>query len=184
MSKSSSPFSHEDHVLMRRLVRRRCPPPLREQLDDLTQMALMRVFRALRRAQRDRPEHVPALENPASRRAYFARAARTTVLDEQKRARHREEVRMSTSAEGRIEARQPTPEDACRGQELATALEQAITNLPPSRREPVRLYLASHSIREIATRIGKDRKQTSNLVHRGLRALRVRFRSPSFDPDF
>jgi RNA polymerase sigma factor (sigma-70 family) len=150
----------DDRALIARAVRRACPRWLRHEQDDLVQMTVMRVLRAGAR-----------LEN---RQAYLCQAARSTVLDEIRRKRHRTEVGMRTSLRGRlVDSRELTPETRVRGSQVGRAIEAAIDQVTPTRRQAVKLYLEDRKIPEVAETLGQDRKKTANQVYRGLADLRA-----------
>lgn len=135
------------------------PDWLREQHDDLVQMAAMRVIRAGAQI-----EHPPA---------YLRQTAYTTVLDEVRRHRHRRESRLNTSlADRTADLGALDPETRRYGRELDQAIVNALRTLDGDRRKAVALYLQNNAVPGIAQQLGCNRKRASNLVYRGLADLR------------
>lgn len=142
-----------------RYVRIFTPDWMREQHEDLVQMAAMRVIRAGAHI-----EHVPA---------YLRQTAYTTVLDEIRRRRTRRESRLNTSfADRAADLRTVSPESRQYGKQLDKAIESALSTLGDDRREAVALYLQHTPVPRIAKALGCNRKRASNLVYRGLADLR------------
>jgi RNA polymerase sigma factor (sigma-70 family) len=164
-----APTDLDDRSLMARYVARYCPAWLREQQEDLVQMALVRVLRA-----GSTVEH---------RHAYFKRTAKATLMDEMRRARHRSEVAMSTSIRRRAtNSMDLSPETRVRGGQVGAAVQEAIGEVVASRQSAVRLYLEGHGVGEIARRLDQPRKTTANQVYRGLEDLREALRLRGVEP--
>lgn len=146
--------------ILRHYVRRYSPEWLRQEEEDLVQMAAMRVVRA--GARMDHPH------------AYLKRTARTTVLDEMRRNRYRRETRFSTSISDRLaNSRDLSPESVFRGHEVGEQIECALHALSADRQAVIGAYLKGASVSEIAARHGWKPKKVSNLMSRGMRDLRT-----------
>lgn len=150
-------------------VRRVCPSWLRESQDDLVQMVAMKLLRA--GSYGDHPD------------AYLSRVAYTVVIDEIRRRRRRHEVGMSPSLPHRLrDSASPSPEVQARGAEVGEILLSCLARLSDDRRRAVTLYLQDHSVPEIASLLGWERKRASNLVYRGLSDLRTELRRQGLAP--
>ena len=149
----------DDRTLLVRYVRRFCPAWLRNEEEDLVQMAAVRVMRAGSEVQH--------------RRAYLRQAAYSTVVDEVRRLRRRMEVGMSPSMHERVvNSMELNPETVARGAQVGAVLVDALGTLSVDRKRAVTLYLQSHPVPDIAVMLGCDRKRASNLVYRGIADLR------------
>jgi RNA polymerase sigma-70 factor, ECF subfamily len=142
-------------------VRKAVPAWLLPETEDLTQVALLRLDRALKR-EPDRP----------LTRAYLGRIAYTTVVDEiRKRRREREHVAPDVdSAERPTPA--PGPERLAESRDAGEAITACLEAAPPRARDALTLYLLGHSVPEISRLLDHTRKTAENVVYRGLAALR------------
>lgn len=166
---SADVFDAELRARLSRLVGRVCPPVLRDQQDDLVQMALMRLLRSQ--------------QTPPYGRALLARVSYTVVIDEIRRRRRRREIGMSPSMPGRlVNSSEISPETRARGAELGVVLVECLGCLLPSRRSPVVLYLQGHTVAEIATRLDCSPASARNRVYRGLDDLRAELRKRGIEP--
>jgi len=167
---SSRPtFSAADRDQMGRFVRHYAPAWLRDQIDDLVQMALVRMWRA-----GSEVEH---------RAAYMRKVAYSTVVDEVRRARYQREVGMTTSVRTRLcDSMELSPETEARGGQVGDELQQALGKLNEARRQAVELHLQSYSVPEIAEKLGQGRKQTANQVYRGLADMRKHLTAQGVTP--
>ena len=142
-----------------RMVGRVCPHWMRDELDDLVQMSVMRLLRS----------EADADLTPA----YLSRVAYSAVIDEIRRRKRRNEIGATPSLFDRVEdVVQLDPEHLSHSSELAETLLNCMEDLVPARRRAVALYLQGHSIPEIASLLEWDRKKASNAVYRGLASLR------------
>lgn len=139
-------------------MRRVCPDWLMDQHDDLVQMSLMRILRGQ-----------PGAELNT---AFLHRVAHSVVIDEIRRKKRRNEVGISPSLPDRLRHDGPSPESNARGMQLGDAILACLADLLPDRRRAVTLYLQGHGVPEIADLLEQDRKQSENLVYRGLKDLR------------
>jgi RNA polymerase sigma factor (sigma-70 family) len=152
-----------------RYVRRVSPVWLRDQADDLVQMAAIKLMRTA--SDKDWTD------------GFLSRVAYSVVIDEIRRRRRRNEVGMSPSMPDRImNSADLSPETQVRGAEIGQVMLDCLGTLKTDRRRAVALYLQDHPVPEIAERLDCDRKRASNLVYRGLSDLRDALRSRGFEP--
>ena len=142
------------------MVRRVCPRWMADDLDDLVQMAAMRLLRSESDA-----ELTPA---------YLSRVAYSAVIDEIRRRKRRNEIDATPSLIDRVaDEVQPSPERLANASQLADTLLQCLELQVPARRQALALYLQGHTIPEIAELLDWDFKKAANAVYRGLPDLRV-----------
>jgi RNA polymerase sigma-70 factor (ECF subfamily) len=142
-------------------VRRAAPPWLHSEVDDLTQVALLRLDRALQQ-QPDR----------ALTRAYLGRIAYTTVVDELRR-RRREREHLAPEARPELAPDSaPGPERLAASADLRADISACLERAQQRVRSALTLYLLGHSVPEIARLLDHTRKTAENTVYRGLAALR------------
>lgn len=159
----------DSQAVLARFVRAACPPWLRYQLDDLTQMAAIKIIRGA-----EQPPYGPA---------FLRRVAYSIVIDELRRLRRNREVQMSPSLPDRIaNSNDLSPETRARGAEVGAELVKCVEQLIPSRRRAVVLYLQDLDVPEIARRLQVPRKKASNLVYRGLADLRELLSQRGIEP--
>jgi len=152
-----------------RYVRRVAPPWLRDQTDDLVQMAAIKLMRT-------------ASEKEWTD-GFLSRVAYSVVIDEIRRKRRRNEVGMSPSMPDRImNSADLSPETRARGTQVGQVMLECLGELKKDRRRAVALYLQDHPVPEIAERLDCDRKRASNLVYRGLADLRTALKARGLEP--
>lgn len=148
--------------LRRRLtlaVRRAVPGWLADQTDDLVQSCAERIVRGYTGAQLNT--------------SFLYRVAHSVVVDEIRRRRRRPEVELDEGGPDHLEhGGDPGPEGLLQGQELGQQVMSCLAELSPDRRRVVTLYLVGHPSAEIATLLGLEKRQTENLVSRGMKDLR------------
>ncbi|MCB9669284.1 MAG: RNA polymerase sigma factor [Alphaproteobacteria bacterium] len=150
-------------------VRRVCPAWMRDEEDDLTQMALMRLLRA------GVPEQLTG--------TYLSKVAYSAVIDEIRRKKRRQEVGMTPSVDERMaDSKVLGPEQLARAGQIGQAVVEAVSELAPDRRRAVTLYLQGYPVPEIAEFLEWDRKKASNAVYRGLTDLREALKARGIDP--
>ncbi|MCA9488950.1 MAG: RNA polymerase sigma factor [Myxococcales bacterium] len=163
---------HHDYAELRgRLlvaVRRLAPSSMADQVEDLVQTGILRILATY--ASDDVPN------------ALLYRIAHSVVVDEIRRSRRRNEIGLTPSMPERLEARQPTPEGTARGTQLGDVVVDCLGELSPDRRRVVTLYLQGHGVPDIAGLLGLERKQTENLVYRGMKDLRGALSERGFAP--
>lgn len=141
-----------------RCVSRVCPTWMRDELDDLVQMSVMRLLRSETDA-----ELTPA---------YLSRVAYSAVIDEIRRKKRRHELDATPSLLDQVEDAGIGPEQHARADETAALVLACLEQLVPNRRRAVTLYLQGHTIPEIGAVLDWNRKKASNAVYRGLADLR------------
>jgi len=166
---------HEVTALRRRLlaaVRRCCPGWLREQAEDITQEALIKVCRVLEK----KSETDPGL--PAS---YINKAAYHATVDAIRRFKQQgqNETPLDEIAEASLAKTQTAPaglEPAIR------AVQECLAGLLDKRQQVVTLRLQGHSIPEIGRLLGWKQSRANNLVYRGLSDMRECLRKKGVEP--
>jgi RNA polymerase sigma-70 factor (ECF subfamily) len=156
---ASSDSAHRE--FLRKQVSRYCPPWLRDRVDDIVQVAWLRLDEAGRKRERNR-DPGPSL---MSRVAYCA------TVDEIRRHRRRREVPVGEEHEMPA-ARQVDPARAAGAREIGRAIQGCLTGLLPGRRLAVALYLQGHTSPETGAILGWTLKRAENMIFRGLADLR------------
>jgi len=149
-----SDLQHRLEGVMRRL----CPPWLRGDLDDLVQAAQLKIYR--------RGDSLTELES-----SFLYRVGHSVMVDEIRRVKRRREVRSQDVVEN-ARGTEVDPEVAAAGHELGQTIHLCLAELKPEYRRAVSLHLHGHSVPEIATLLGIDKKKADNLVYRGVSRLR------------
>ena len=140
-------------------VSRVCPHWMRDELDDLVQMCVMRLLRSKSDA-----ELTPA---------YLSRVAYSAVIDEVRRKKRRHELDATPSMLARVEDDVAIgPEQQARADQTTELVLSCLEQLAPARRRALTLYLQGHTVPEIGALLEWDRKKASNAVYRGLKDLR------------
>lgn len=149
---------------MAKAVRRVCPDWMRDEEDDLVQMAIMRLMRG------GMPKEITG--------GYLSKVAYSAVIDEIRRKKRRQEVGMTPSVDERMEdVRSLGPEQLARAGQIGEVVVEVLQTLAPARRRAVTLYLQGYPIPEIASFLDWDRKKASNAVYRGLGDMREGLRA-------
>ena len=152
-------------------VRRAAPGWLQSEVDDLTQVAMLRLDRALKKD----PERELT-------RAYLGRIAYTTVIDEiRRRKKEREHAAVDAEPE-RAPTGAPGPERLAGSAGLRADITACLDRAQQRVRDALTLYLLGHSVPEIASLLNHTRKTAENIVYRGLGALRTCLRSKGHTP--
>ncbi|TFG89680.1 MAG: sigma-70 family RNA polymerase sigma factor [Gemmatimonadales bacterium] len=134
------------------------------EFDELVQEVRIRLWRAEERE-----------TGSASTASYVWRTAEAAAIDLFRRRRTREQ-RSDRLADGRVDVpvgRTPDPIQQTEERELINQVSQAVSELPESRRVPVRMHLAGYRRNEIANALGWSEPKTRNLIYRGLADLRA-----------
>lgn len=152
-----------DETVRKQLVRsvsRVCPNWMRDELDDLVQMSVMRLLRS-----KAKIDLTPA---------YLSRVAYSAVIDEIRRKKRRNEIGATPSLFDRVADEVAiSPEQLARAGETGTVVLECLEVLVPARRRVVTLYLQGHTVPEIGELLEWPRKKVSNAVYRGLADLRA-----------
>jgi RNA polymerase sigma-70 factor (ECF subfamily) len=154
----------DDAALRARLherVARYTPFWMKDAVDDIVQLAWLRLQKTVERGEGDR--------TPASQ--YVARVAYCVTVDEIRRRRRRHEVPVGEN-EDNLRADAIDPARAVRAREIGDAIEVCLGRLLESRRRAVALYLQGHSVPETGAFLGWNRKRADNMVFRGMEDLR------------
>jgi RNA polymerase sigma-70 factor (ECF subfamily) len=159
----------EVREILVRCVSRVCPTWMRDELDDLVQMSVMRLLRS-----NTEVDLTPA---------YLSRVAYSAVIDEIRRKKRRHELDATPSLLERVEdAHAIGPEQHARADQTAEAILSCLDHLVPARRRAVTLYLQGHTVPEIGELLDWDRKKASNAVYRGLADLRDQLQKRGMAP--
>jgi RNA polymerase sigma-70 factor (ECF subfamily) len=156
-----------------RALARRCPRWLRNQRDDIVQMAIMRLVQVAGRDERTTPY-------PSS---YLWKVAYSAMIDEIRRLKRQRLVPIEPeSLEIAGDDSRANPERAHAARETAAAIRDCIGALNPPRRRAVTLYLLGHPVPDIGRLMGWKLKKAENLVYRGLEATRNCLDAKGFHP--
>ncbi len=173
---SPSPGRGRDLEALRRsltaAVRRHVPTALVGDLDDLVQVALLRVLDATGSGEGDQP----------IRSSYLWRAAYSVVVDEIRRRGRRREVPLEGVEVDRMAAAEPDPERAAASRRAGDGIRSCLRVMAPNRRVAVTLHLQGHTVREVAGMLGWSAKRADNLVYRGLADLRRCLSAKGIEP--
>lgn len=158
------------HARIVDVVTRSVPGWLAAGSEDIAQAVWLKLARQ-RRSEEDLAELRPG---------YLWRLVHSEIMDEIRRRRRRGEVGLEE--DDPVVARDPRPgaEQALAGKRIGAAIRSCLDLLAESRRRAVVLYLAGHRVSEIAGLLGITRKQTENLVFRGVRDLRRHLRERGY----
>ncbi len=161
---------------MEAAVAKVCPAWLRDRSDDLVQMAMMRLM-AIERKSAEPRELKPA---------YLRKVAYSSMVDEIRRQRRRQEVPLGDDDPERpwdvMPSSDPDPEHLHASRQLGEGIRQCLARLIGPRQSAVTLYLQQHTVPEAARLLGWTPKRTENLVYRGLRDLRECLRKKGLEP--
>jgi len=159
---------------LRAAIRRTCPRSLGIHWDDIEQEARIRLWQALRRD--------CDIADPQS---YLYRVVVTATIDAVRYVRSKREAPLAGGVpeRGRSTGTRLVPAASALSPEMAAIWEDmlhqtrlAIASLPENRRRALDLYLQGFTTQEIAELLGWTEPKARNLLHRGLRDLRLRFR--------
>ena len=169
-----APAEEENAVLRDRLVvavRSVCPCWLRDQQQDIVQVAMIAVLK-----QREGKRRFPA--------SYLRKAAFTATVDEIRRRRSRGEVPLEAEDddEATLVAAGAGPERRLMSGEISIGIRACLDRLAPPRRAAVTLHLLAYKVPRIAEMMGWKRKQAENLVYRGMQDLRECLRRKGLQP--
>jgi RNA polymerase sigma-70 factor (ECF subfamily) len=154
-----------------RAVRRICPGWLVDQIDDLIQVATVRIVQRLRDTAGTSVVLTPG---------YVYRTAYTSLVDEIRKRRRLREVPIEH--EEALAVPTVNPERRVAARATGEAIRQCMSSLLRSRRRAVMLHLQGHSLDETSVQLGCSRKKADNLVYRGLSELRACLKARGFEP--
>lgn len=165
-------------VMRERLARavvKVCPPDLAASVDDIVQLAIMRVLAVLQA----RASSGEGIEPPPA--SYLWKVAYTTTIDELRKMQSRERTRdRATGIVMPVE--EPRPDAAVAASEVSVALRGCLDALQEDRRRAVVLHLQGHTVPETGGLLGWSRKRAENFVYRGLADLRRCLSKKGFSP--
>jgi RNA polymerase sigma-70 factor (ECF subfamily) len=157
---------------MDRAVRKVAPAWMRDQIDDLVQVAMMKIMRS------GKVEGDAELNN-----GFVYRVAHSVIVDEIRRRKRRNETDMDPSLPDPVEPHvRSDPEAMAGGQEIGAVIVECLGHLAVDRRRAVTLYLQGHSVPETAKLLDLQPKKAENLVYRGLAELRDLLRARGVEP--
>jgi len=149
------------HDRLRRAVARYCPSWMSRQIDDIVQIAWMRLARARETSERNR-DPGPTL---------IAKVAYCATVDEMRRHRRRKETPMDSVPDISPERRDDPHRDV-HAREIGIAVRDCLVKLAPNRCVAVALYLQGHTAPETGRILGWTLRRTENLIFRGMADLR------------
>lgn len=161
---------------LRRTVLGLAPRSLRNQVEDLTQKALLRLI--------ERDKRMGQANRYCS--SYLHRTAYCVIVDEL-RSRQRKERLVVADGQGdneRQHAQTPSPDrnpaEVLDDQETGQAIRDCLSHLPEHNRIAVLLKIQGHAYVEIARVLECNIKRVNNLVFRGRNALQDCLRNKGF----
>ena len=158
---------------LERAARHVCPVFMRDHLDDIVQMALLKLLRS------GKIEEEHELNN-----SFLYRVCHSVVVDELRSQKRRKETAIEPNTPDPPElASRSNPETSTGGTEIGLVIVECLGELSQVRRRAVTLYLQGHTVPETAERLGFTPKKTENLVYRGLADLRASLRKKGLEPD-
>jgi len=146
---------------LRRAVARYCPSWMSAQVDDIVQVAWMRLARAQNTSERNR-DPGPTL---------IAKVAYCATVDEMRRHHRRKETPMDSVPDTPPE-RPDSPDREAHAREIGIAVRDCLVRLAPNRCLAVALYLQGHTAPETGRILGWTLRRTENLIFRGMADLR------------
>lgn len=157
---------------LERAVAKLAPAWMRDQVDDLVQVAMMKLMRS------GRAEVEADLNN-----AFVYRVAHSVIVDEIRKRKRRNETGIDPALPEPVEpAVRANPEEMANGQEIGAVIVECLALLSVNRRRAVTLYLQGHSVPEAATLLDISPKNAENLVYRGLAELRCHLKARGVEP--
>ena len=157
---------------LERAARRVAPSWLRDQTDDLVQMALVKIMRS------KKVEDATEMNE-----SFLYRVMHSVIVDEIRRHKRRQESPLDPAHPDPVEPNiHCDPEAMAGGQQIGTVIVECLALLLPDRRRAVTMYLQGHSVPETGERLGYSAKKAENLVYRGLSDLRGHLRDRGMEP--
>lgn len=144
-------------------VRRRCPPWLAVEAEDIVQTVLLRVL--------DRERRSGGTATFGS--SYLERAAQNALIDAlRSRFRRRETAVEPDEEDPAMDFTDARGVDLGNRLDLSRGLRECLSTLIEARRMAVATHLLGHSLADAASLLGWTAKKVEHLVGRGLRDLR------------
>ena len=154
-----------------RAARRVCSPSLADDVDDIVQLAMIKLLRILD-AQPDK--RVTA--------AYLKRVAYTVMIDEIRRRRADRELPAEGDVIQRARDQSPGPSRLAVSQRIQRAIQDCVSRLVEARQIAVTGWLLGQTVPETARQVGWTTKKTEVLTYRGVRQLRACLNSKGVEP--
>jgi RNA polymerase sigma-70 factor (ECF subfamily) len=142
-------------------VTRYCPHWMADSVDDIVQVAWLRLTAARKKSERNR--------NPGP--TLISRVAYCATVDEMRRHKRRKEVPMDPVTE-QVQGEVGDPARRVRSREIGSGIRDCLTGLAPNRCLAVALYLQGHTAPETGVILGWSLRKTENLIFRGMADLR------------
>lgn len=173
---AGSPRDAGDYAELRerleRAVRHVAPHWMADHLDDLVQMAVMKLMRSGK-----------ASDDVELNNAFLHRVAHSVIVDELRRRKRRNETGIDPTLPEPVEPHvRADPEAMAGGQEIGAVIVEGLATLAVDRRRAVTLYLQGHSVPDAARMLDIPPKKAENLVYRGLHDLRAYLRERGLEP--
>jgi RNA polymerase sigma-70 factor (ECF subfamily) len=157
---------------LERAAQRVAPSWLRDQIDDLVQMALVKIMRSNK-----------VEDDEVMNESFLYRVMHSVIVDEIRRQKRRKETGMDPELPEPVEPNvHCDPEAMAGGQEIGTVIVECLALLSIDRRRAVTLYLQGHTVPETGRRLGFTPKKSENLVYRGLAELRAHLKARGVEP--
>jgi RNA polymerase sigma factor (sigma-70 family) len=151
---------------LKAIVRARCPLALGVDPDEVEQDVRLRVWQALAREK--------IIEQPAS---YLYQTTMSVIVDHIRRRQARPDLAANDDAGLAAVADAADPQRSAEGGQFGQALQRALADLPPRRRQPVQLHLQGFGTADIGRLLQTTEATARNLVYRGLDELRERLKA-------
>jgi RNA polymerase sigma-70 factor (ECF subfamily) len=126
----------------------------------------MRVMQVLSRTSDDTEG------NPVLTASYLYKVAHSTLIDEVRRVRRRNETDLGDETIEPVAIAHEDPERLAASREIGRGIQACLSKMKRERRLAVTLYLQGHSVPEASRLLEWSAKRTDNLVYRGLADLR------------
>ncbi len=161
---------------LRRTVLHHCSPRLGLDPDEIEQLAVLKLWRAL--------ERETEVRNPAS---YLYRIVANVTTDAIRAARRKGEVALEDPKGEPVSSAnkasdQPSPLRVAESVDIAIAIAESLEKLHPNRRRAVALHLDGFTNVDISAMLGWSEAKVRNLVWRGANDLRTHLRKAGIEP--
>jgi len=153
-------------------VRRRCPPWLAADAEDIVQTVLARIL--VRQGRSGGPESYGA--------SYLERAAQTALIDAIRARFRRRETALTVEEDEEMDVPDPRATELGDRLDLSEALRACLGTLLEGRRAAVATRLLGYSTADAASNLGWTTKKTEHLTGRGLRDLRTCLTEKGIEP--
>ncbi len=180
MIRHPNPEPDLDYTELRERLRRAVlavrPGWLASEVDDLIQLAMIRILNLARKSE----------EEQRFNASYLKKVAYSVLVDSIRRKRRRPEVSLLEESDESPAAEpasaNPGPESSTEAREIRDGIRHCLLTLSDHRRRAVTLHLQGHTVKEVAKVMSWDEKRAENLVFRGLGNLRDCLRKKGLEP--